>query len=154
MTKIFTSFLTKIFSQFLTKIFAQFFTKMFVQFCTIFDKIFAQFLTKIFRQITQMSKGAIIITTVSDRVDSRVLPKWAELKMVYIILCLSEQQFWKFGLLYKCHPYKNKFEEIFIIYPEIFVICTWCHSLLSNCCDGLLALNLTGLLPRFRWTYK
>ena len=27
-----------------------------------------------------MSKGAIIITTMTDRVDSRVLPKWAELK--------------------------------------------------------------------------
>ena len=27
-----------------------------------------------------MIKGAIIITTVTDRVDSRFLPKWAELK--------------------------------------------------------------------------
>ena len=34
---------------------------------------------KIFRQITQLSKGAIL-TTVTDRVDSRVLSKWAELK--------------------------------------------------------------------------
>ena len=31
--------------------------------------------------MTQLSKG--FITTVTDRVDSRVLPKWAELKMQY-----------------------------------------------------------------------
>ena len=42
-------------------------------------KIFRQIRTKIFRQITQLSRGAII-TSLTDRVDSRVLPKWAELK--------------------------------------------------------------------------
>ena len=68
MTKIFAKFFTKIFAKFLTKIFAQFLTK-----------IFRQIRTKIFRQITQLSRGAII-TSLTDRVDSRVLPKWAELK--------------------------------------------------------------------------
>ena len=42
-------------------------------------KIFRQIRTKIFGQITQLSKGPII-PSLTDRVDSRVLPKWAELK--------------------------------------------------------------------------
>ena len=63
----------------MTKIFRQIRTKIFRQIRT---KIFRQIRTKIFRQITQLSKGAIIITTLTDRVDSRVLPKWAELKKI------------------------------------------------------------------------
>ena len=51
-------------------------TKLFRQIRT---KIFRQVRTKIFRQITQLSKG-LIIPSLTDRVDSRVLPKWAELK--------------------------------------------------------------------------
>jgi len=56
-------------------------TKIFRQIRT---KIIRPIRTKIFRQITQLSKG--LITSLTDRMDSRVLPKWAELKKVAISL--------------------------------------------------------------------
>ena len=106
-------FLTKIFAQFLTKIFAQFLTK------NIWPKIFAQFLTKIFRQIrskifgqiTQLSK--VMIPCLTDRVDSRVLPKWAELKNISFFIHHELKSNWKLLLL-------------FLVFNELLSIILFC----------------------------
>ena len=43
-------------------------------------KSIEKFGKKVFGQMTKLSKGQDIITYETDRVDSRVLPEWSELK--------------------------------------------------------------------------